>query len=316
LTTATHPKLAQLALAALICLAVVPGCSSDDDSEPQPGPAPLPEIDQSLFDYDRGRPLDVRSQPVQNRQGFKLERLSYAGETGRRVPALFVPSVDGEPGPCILYQLGVGVPPEAALVVAGALANQGIGTFSIDTRAGRGGGRVLRDPDLFAGFLRETTVDLRRALDVMEGLGSCDPERIGYIGVSLGGILGSLLAGADDRVKAPIFIVAGGDWRRILSGDNPVLPGIERQPERFRNALSALEPFDPARWLPHVSPRPVLVINGTLDNVIPVSAARVLRRAAGDPHRLVYYEGGHDDYAASERVRRLIQDWIAENLLR
>src|SRR5437773_1469191 len=57
----------------------------------------------------------------------------------------------------------------------------------------------------------QTVVDLRRGVDYLETVPEVDAKRVGYYGVSMGGILGGIAAGLDSRFRAPALVVAGGD---------------------------------------------------------------------------------------------------------
>ena len=50
-------------------------------------------------------------------------------------------------------------------------------------------------------------IDLRRAVDLLASRSDVDPERIAYLGVSYGGMMGGLLASIEDRLQAYVLIV-------------------------------------------------------------------------------------------------------------
>ena len=52
------------------------------------------------------------------------------------------------------------------------------------------------------GWLRQTILDNRQALDWIETQEAFDPDRIGLFGISMGGIKGAMLAPLDRRIKA------------------------------------------------------------------------------------------------------------------
>lgn len=166
-------------------------------------------------------------------------------------------------------------------------------------------------------------IDLRRALDYLLGRGRCEGGEVGYVGLSFGGILGALLAGVDDRVGAAVLVVAGGDWRALVSESElqVLLPeGIdESSPERFEQALDLLDPVDPVdpvHWIGHAS-GPVLMINGTDDQIVPGASATALHEAAQEPKEVLWYEGPHNPFVGPPREQvgdalgSFLDDWPA-----
>ena len=64
-----------------------------------------------------------------------------------------------------------------------------------------------------------------------------------------------------------------------------------------------LEPVDPERFAPRISPRAVLIIYGTRDRVIVPEAGKALADAAREPKEVVTYPGDHGDFLAMTRPR-------------
>jgi uncharacterized protein len=306
-------------LALLLCVPSFAACSQDNrprrtSATPDRGP----------FAYDPQRPLDLRKLSRRNHGAVTVQRLSYAAADGERVPALFA-RPRGVAGPfiCVVYQGGLNGRKEAASPVWAPFGADGLATFTIDARyhGSRAHGNLnsqaaSRDPRLFERMLRLSVIDLRRGLDYVETRDDCDPDHIGYLGVSFGGFLGALLAGTDKRVKATVLVAAGGHWATILKGTDLLLPRIERDPKRFSRALRLLAPLDPKRWVSRISPRPVFIITGRRDEVIVAAAGRALRDAARSPKRTYEYNGNHADALgrASYQVGVRLLDWLEAKL--
>jgi dienelactone hydrolase len=134
-----------------------------------------------------------------------------------------------------------------------------------------------------------------------DGAADLDPERLGYVGVSLGGLLGpSFLAHTPTRAAA--LPVAGGYLLKFAT-DMQLIAGIS---ELFRVMLGSDEAFDrflavgqsavdgsdPAVWAAHVlhdrvdgrEPPHLLLPVAAQDEVVPPSTGQALARAFGLPH--------------------------------
>jgi hypothetical protein len=210
----------------------------------------------------------------------------------------------------MIYQGGLGATKETAAPFWPAAAAFGLATFTIDPRHTGARAkkavplaRVLRDPDRIATMLRGDVVDLRRGLDYLERRPECR-RNIGYLGTSMGALLGALLAGDDERVHATVLTSIPATWREaLLYNGDLLLPGIAERPRKLEMALRKLRAFDPARWVSKISPRPVMLVNGRRDPRVPIVDALNLAAAARDPKKIVFHNGGHDPFAPPSGVR-------------
>jgi fermentation-respiration switch protein FrsA (DUF1100 family) len=54
-----------------------------------------------------------------------------------------------------------------------------------------------------------------------------------------------------------------------------------------------MAPADALNFVDKISPRPVLMINGTKDDIVPVEANKLLHKTAREPKKIVWLESGH-----------------------
>ncbi|HSV99959.1 MAG TPA: acetylxylan esterase [Sedimentisphaerales bacterium] len=64
-------------------------------------------------------------------------------------------------------------------------------------------------------YFRQTVLDNRQVLDYLVTRPEVDPNRIGALGLSLGGIKASLVAAADPRIRCAVLGLAGGSMADI-----------------------------------------------------------------------------------------------------
>ena len=140
--------------------------------------------------------------------------------------------------------------------------------------------------------LGEIWRDVLGAIDFVRSRGA---RRVVLIGASMGGIIGSMFAGVDERVKAPVFLVAGGDWKILMEKSTLSVwrDAGRNNPQQMQEALRVMDVVDPVHWVGRIAPRPVLFINGDADDVVPVESNKALHNAAGEPKKIVWYKGGH-----------------------
>ncbi len=232
---------------------------------------------------------------------YVVEHISFHGRTGDLVPGLFVrPKAEGR-YPCVLLLHGLTSRKEVMNVAYGrALAAKGVASFALDAdqhgeRVKPNGARTkARD---FNTIMREGVVDYRIAIDLLQSRDDIDPRRIGVFGYSMGAMMGAILGGVDDRVRAAVLCV-GGD---LLRGG--LLPGAAK--------VTAAQLASPANFIGHMSPRPVYFINGKTDNIVTKVVAKAVHDAAKEPKEIVWVEAGHMlPKAATDKGL----DWIVAKL--
>ncbi len=134
-----------------------------------------------------------------------------------------------------------------------------------------------------------------------DGVADLDPERIVYMGVSLGGMLGSGVLALSDDLDAGLLFVAGGHLARFATDTEvgALFAGLFR--EQLGNAAdldrvlalaqTAADPADPATFGAHLlhdrlrGDTPSLLLPVSMnDAVVPPTAGFALARGAGVPH--------------------------------
>jgi len=286
-----------------------------------PAPVLSQAVGEALLAYDRALPLDAEVKEKSLEDGVRLLSVTYSSTHGERVPALLaVPAEAKSPLPCVVLMHGLGGSKDGMKPFWVELTKAGYACFAIDAKfhgerpKGPGGQALLLYPYSGRDALAQTVVDLRRGLDFLQTRDEIDTKRIGYAGVSMGAILGSITAGVDDRIAAVVLIVGGGDWNVLLEKSLLSLAGDKNLKDKTVRApvVTALDPLDPVHWVGRISPRPVLMINGDLDNIVPVEANKALHAAAKEPKKVVWYSGGH--FAPPDLVRRELLAWFADHL--
>jgi hypothetical protein len=156
----------------------------------------------------------------------------------------------------------------------------------------------------------QSTLDRRQLVTLLsevpdvdgDGTREYDPDRLGYLGISLGGIMGSGLLAVSDDLDVAVLAIAGGNLVSIVRDTEAVsvfLPlivqlagGQEQFEATFSLLQTAIDPSDPVlfganvldRRLNDGAPPHVLLPVATLDEVVPFSAGRALARAYKLPH--------------------------------
>jgi cephalosporin-C deacetylase-like acetyl esterase len=142
-------------------------------------------------------------------------------------------------------------------------------------------------------LFQQSVIDVRRAIDFLQQQPGVDADRIAIMGASLGGIIGALATEADPRLKATVMMISAGDLPMILDRSNysrvyrfrqSIIKRYHLQREDvYKFGCANLREVDPLTYASRIDPRRLLMINGSIDTIIPLAAAHETWEAFGRP---------------------------------
>lgn len=149
-------------------------------------------------------------------------------------------------------------------------------------------------------YLRQTVLDSRQVLDYLVAQEEVDVDKIGCLGLSLGGIKASVVSGVDERIKCTVVGLAGGSMADIfLESKEKTVRDCAKQwmelgvsPEALRIELEDKLVTDPLRLAKYVDARNTLMYIAMFDRIVPKECGKNLWRATGKPE-VVYLFSGH-----------------------
>ncbi len=96
-----------------------------------------------------------------------------------------------------------------------------------------------------------------------------DPARLGIMGHSMGGITGAGIFVHDPRIKTLVVLNGSGAWTNFNDGLKKGLPSLEGL-EAIDEMEEKIEELDPFNNLNKVKNRPMLLLHGVDDMVVPI----------------------------------------------
>ena len=143
--------------------------------------------------------------------------------------------------------------------------------------------------------LRQAIIDARRGADWLQSRPDMDPKRLGVAGISLGGVLAPLAAGADSRLKVVLTVVGGADvadliWKSYTT--RGIHKGLVQAGETYQSLERGMAPFEAGRWLHNFNPDNALMFNGRDDFIVRPWQAEDMAHALGGA-RIVWLNTGH-----------------------
>lgn len=257
--------------------------------------------------------LDLEVLGVEQRDGYRVERIVFDAEAAMSVPALLlVPdgAEEGAPRPAVLAVHGHGTTKDTISAPGGVVAGEGTVDADYAHRLAALGLVVLApdlrgfgersdwtpedhyhcDVDLVNAVLVGTTPlaqnlwDMARCVDVLQSLTYVDRERVGVCGWSYGGTVALFLAAWDERITAALvscYLSSVASSHRMpfnLCGSQ-VLPAMAN--ELDHSSLVAL-----------IAPRTLIAENAIDDALFPIDATRATAASASNV-QLFEIEGDH-----------------------
>ncbi len=246
----------------------------------------------NYYEYDQDLPLLDSVYQIQDTTGNTLFYVTYRSVHDAEVTGLLALPENGKaPFPTIILMHGLGDRKTVDYIEAGNqyLLDAGYAVLRLDIS--NHGDRLKYDYnfDLTTGYrywsrdiISQTVFDLRRAVDFIQTRDELDQDRIGYFGISLGGIIGTIFCSVENRIKVPVIVLAGGNLNlmfksRALSSETK----------------SYLSIIDPINFVKMISPRPLLMINAENDEVIPPFTSKLLYKKAKNPKEIIWYPTKH-----------------------
>ena len=135
-----------------------------------------------------------------------------------------------------------------------------------------------------------TIADAHAALDYLLARPDVDSGRIVAFGQSLGGAVGIVLAAERTELRGLATDGAFDSYRRIVSWHirrNPFLLALAWWVPK----LTMRDGYDPIDYVARIAPRPVFIMHGTADAVVPAASSQRLYQAAGEPKEIWLIEG-------------------------
>ena len=223
--------------------------------------------------------------------------ISFLGTGGARLVGRFFP---GRTHATIVVSHGYGGNQNGVLPWAVFLHQAGYSVLTYDMRgAGRSGGGAVT-----LGALEQ--FDLVAAVDYLVSRPDVDKTRIGALGISLGGAVTILGAARDRRIRAAVDDCGFSDAPRVIDASFTHfigLPAFPFSPLAVRLAElrtgQQIDTVRPVDMIASISPRPILIIHGLADSVVPVDNSRRNFAAARQPKELWLVPGaGHGESRA------------------
>ncbi len=164
----------------------------------------------------------------------------------------------------------------------------------------------------------DTVAEVLLLLDYLESRPDIERQRLFLVGGSLGAEVVTVAGGIDPRPAAVVALYGGAPVSRLVAATLEPDVRSGRYPRWIAglagHALAwLLVPLEPARYVGGIAPRPLLMINGTDDRLVPRDSVMTLYDAARPPKELQWHAGEHIRPSEAELLGELsdrVADWL------
>ena len=134
---------------------------------------------------------------------------------------------------------------------------------------------------------------LMNCVDWLYGRKEVDRSNISMITVSFGSFAAIPVAVIDPRITRLVVVQGGADLSLVIA-HNAKRWGTT-MPAWLAGWLGSaiLAPFEPSKYIRHLFPRPLLMINGKGDSFFPPKSATKLFETAGEPKEMIWHQSDH-----------------------
>jgi dipeptidyl aminopeptidase/acylaminoacyl peptidase len=179
----------------------------------------------------------------------------------------------------------------------------------------RGAGKSQGNLDLL-GWSR----DLKVAVDFLYNLGETDRTDLCLLGFSGGAAVSVYATAHDQRISSLTACACPADFNSLTDNETASSAiqhfrdiGVIRDdgfPASMETWLNNFETVSPIRWVDKVSPRPLLLVHGDADEVVPSEHAYRLYQKAREPKELLVIPGAKHRLRLEEKAMAAILDCL------
>jgi uncharacterized protein len=240
---------------------------------------------------------------------LKADGLELAGE-------LHVPSGgESHPALCICHGIPATAPNPADKgysLLAQRFCLAGFATLIFNFR---GTGRSEGNLDIL-GWTR----DLQAALDFLYERHEVAKNRFCLLGFSGGAAVSIYTAAHDARVSSVVTCACPADFGSLPHKETPAdtirrfrqIGAIRDRdfPASIEEWQGGFETVSPIKWIEKISPRPLLLIHGDADELIPLEHAQKLYRRAKEPKELKIIAGAKHKMRLEDAAMDFVLNWL------
>ena len=164
------------------------------------------------------------------------------------------------------------------------------------------------------------TRDLKAAIDYLVTLPEVDKSRLALLGFSGGAAVSVYAAAQDKRVSSVVACACPAEFTLFTKTDEVQSLikhfrsiGVIRDsdfPPSAQEWLNGFKLVSPINYMAGISPRPLLLVHGSRDEIVAVSDAYKLYEHAGEPKQMVIVDGAGHRLRQNAEAMAVVFGWL------
>lgn len=297
---------ATLLAMSLTCAAVLLSSCAHHRCDPTyAGPTARTKELLAYYDYPK-RSVDARVERIAERRRYFIERVEFPSAknvygTENIKLDYYMQKKEGKFPTVLVLPIAGGVD-FSVESFAGYFAARGFNCCIVHNRAVNL--NSVQSAEEIEDFFRQSVLDSRQALDYLIERDEVDADKLGCMGLSLGGIKTAMTSAVDARVKYSVMGLAGGSIADIAvsSSEKAIKASIQAamqqgvSVEDARAEMSEKIKTDPLKLAEYIDARDVLMFIALFDRVVPRECGERLWKAVGKPEVIRLFAGHYTSF--------------------
>ncbi len=163
----------------------------------------------------------------------------------------------------------------------------------------------------------------RNVLDAISYLASSpriNPERLGLVSFSAGAFVSWSVVANDRRIRAFASCSSPSDFKKIPFIEEGIkyakkfgILRITNAKKTVKQLRTDLQELTPLHWVGKISPKPILIVHGDQDDVIPVQNAYELYERAKEPKKILIFKNVNHQIRNNQEAMDAVVEWTVKN---
>lgn len=164
------------------------------------------------------------------------------------------------------------------------------------------------------------SADLLTVIDFVCSVEEADESRLTLLGFSAGAAVSIYVAAQDTRVSSLAACACPADFGFLASPETAPstiqhfrdvgLIRDDRFPLSNEAWIDGFRAISPVQWIDRISPRPLLLVHGDADELVPLEHAHRLYRQAKEPKELVVIPGAKHRLRLEQKAMAAVLRWL------
>ena len=276
-----------------------------------------------FFNYDPSEDINYRVLRTTDTTEATIFNIQYTGGNQLVVTAyLIIPKNYLRRYPAVIFLHGLGQDKNAFLSNALGLASKSFASLLIDDPPARPVSQKMNyqnyaDPKLDLLVHRQSVIDVRRGIDLLEQHPKIDPERIGFVGIDYGAWTGAIVAGIEYRILT--YILIGCPYQPtsdLKSSSDPQIVKIRNTitQEQLSFYEASLKKLDPINYLPFHRNSNILFQFSRIDPNFPLTTIQQTFQTTSESKTLETFESQTFELINLPSAEQNRNKWLFDHL--